>query len=64
MITFIFAALFTLALSQALSPDTAAAIQLKNSQESSAQLSDVQYIPGKDGAVGPMGPRGEQGDRP
>lgn len=61
MITFIFVALFTLALSQALSPDTAAAIQLKNAQEVSDQAGDVDYLPGIDGAVGPMGPQGERG---
>jgi hypothetical protein len=61
IITFIFAGLFTLALSQALSEDTAAAIQLKNAQSVSTpdEIKTITKI--IEVQVGPMGPQGERG---
>jgi hypothetical protein len=61
IITFIFAGLFTLALSQALSEDTAAAIQLKNAQSVSTpdEIKSITKI--IEVQVGPMGPQGERG---
>ena len=63
VITFIFAGLFTLAISQAMSPNTAAAIALVSAQERLNASTEPTTIIGPEGATGPMGPRGLTGER-
>ena len=63
VITFIFAGLFTLAISQAMSPNTAAAIALVSAQERLNASTEPTTIIGPEGAMGPMGPRGLTGER-